>query len=164
MKMKTTTNICKKIRNRLYNAISKHIGPDADWVQNHIAVCPRCQQRVASLGRVHLAISFIKSQPHSLDLLMRANTQAVTVLKHSLRDTPEAQKLKKELPEQNLFEKCAKYKSPVANAAACIAIVCLMKIGIFSSMQRFQTQSKQAVRNYYAANAGQDIADEIFTT
>ena len=163
MKMKTTIdNKCKSLRTWLYQALNSRIGLQAKWVQNHIAVCPRCQQRLASVARVELAFSIIKSQPHNLDLLMRANTQAIGVLKHSLRNAPKAQKLKAILPEPKLLERLGRHASPALKAAACLAILCLMKIGIFSSMDTFQAEGQKIIKNYYANNAGQDLADEIF--
>jgi hypothetical protein len=94
---------------------------------------------------------------------MRANVQAVGVLKHSLRQAPKAQKLKKALPEPTLSERLSKYKHSAANVAACLAILFLMKIGIFCSMDRFQTRSQQVFKQYYAKYIGQDLADEIFS-
>ena len=94
---------------------------------------------------------------------MRANAQAIGVLKHGLRRAPKARKLRTILPEPKLFERCSKYKRSVANVAACIAILFLMKIGIFSSMDKFQTEGQKAVKQYYASRVGQDLADEIFS-
>jgi len=156
-------NKCKRIRTWLYEAISTRFSLDADWVQKHIANCPRCRRRMASLGRVNLALSLIKSQSHKLDLLSRANTQAIGVLKHGLREAPKARKLKTAQPEPKLLQKCAKYRHSAANAAACIAILFLMKIGVFSSMDKFQTEGQKAMRQYYASQVGHDIADEIFS-
>ena len=164
MKTKKTNKKCKRIRDWLYEAVNSRIGIEAAWVQDHITSCPRCQRRLASAGKVNLAISIIKSQPHKLDLLMRANTQAIGVLKHSLRNAPKAQKLKTMLPNPKLLEKCGKYKNSLANAAACIAILLLMKAGIFSSMDKLQSQSQRVVKQYYVTHAGQDLADEIFST
>jgi len=93
MKTKKANKSCRAIRNWLGSIMSNSIGLDADWVQKHIAGCPRCQRRLASTGKVHLALSIIKSRPHKLDLLMRANLGALKMLKHSLRDCPKAQKL-----------------------------------------------------------------------
>jgi hypothetical protein len=115
------------------------------------------------LGRVELAISLLKSQPHRLDLLMRANTQAIGVLKHSLRATTKAQLLRNIRPEPGIFERCAKYKRSFINAAACIAIAVLLKSGAFSSAQAFESQGRKAVEHYYASQAGEDIARDIFT-
>ena len=156
-------NKCRRIRAWLYKAINSRFGLDADWVQNHIANCMRCQRRMASIGKVNLAMSIIKSQPHKLDLLMRANTQAIGVLKHSLRQAPKARKLKEARPEPKLLERWSKYKHSAANAAACIAILFLMKIGVFSSMDKFQTEGQKVIRQYYAAQVGQDLADELFS-
>jgi len=155
-------NKCRQIRARLYRFVNSSLGLDASWVQNHIANCPRCQQRLAAVGKVELALSLVKSQHHHLDLLMRANVQAVGVLKHSLRQAPKAQKLKKALPEPTLSEKLSKYKHSAANVAACFAILLLMKIGVFSSMDKFQSRSQEVFKQYYAKHIGQDLADEIF--
>lgn len=156
-------NKCRQIRAWLTKAIASHVGPHADWVQNHAANCSRCQQRFASVAKVGLALSLLKSQPHKLDLLMRANAQAIGVLKHSLRQAPKAQKLKTTLPEPRLSERCAVHKRSIANVAACVAILLLMKTGVFSFMDKFQTQGQKVVKQYYAGRVGQDLANEIFT-
>jgi hypothetical protein len=154
---------CGHIRTWLYKSINRRIGLDADWVQNHIGKCPRCHQRIASFGKVNLALSVLKSQPHKLDLLMRANTQAIGVLKHSLRRAPKACKLKAMLPEPSLLQRWGKYANPAVNAMACIVILLLMKIGVFSSMNQFQTKSQKVVRQYYTNHVGTEMTDEIFT-
>ena len=153
---------CRQIRARLYRFVSSSLGLDASWVQNHIADCPRCRRRLAAVGKVEMALSLVKSQRHNLDLLMRANAQAVGVLRHSLRQAPKAEKLKKTLPEPTLPERLSKYKHSAANVAACFAILLLTKIGVFSSMEGLQTHSQEVLKQYYAGHIGQDLADEIF--
>lgn len=155
-------NRCRRIRTCLYAAMSRRFGPEAGWLHNHIMYCPRCQRRLVSCGKVNLALSFMKSQPHALDLLMRANTQAIAVLKHSLRREPKTQKLERKLPEPKLLERCGKYGHSVANLAACIVILLLMKIGVFSSMNNLQTQGQKVIKQYYVKQVGADLAGEIF--
>ena len=155
-------NQCRRIRTWLYAAMSRHLGPEASWLHNHIMYCPRCQRRLVSCGKVNLALSFIKSQPHGLDLLMRANTQAIAVLKHSLRREKKAQKLERKLPEPKRLERCSHYGHSAANLAACIVILLLMKIGVFSSMNNLQTQGQKVIKQYYVKQVGEDLADEIF--
>jgi hypothetical protein len=154
---------CGHIRAWLRDIINKRLGLDARWVRNHIANCPRCHRRLVNVGKVNLALSVMKSQPHSLDLLMRANTQAIGVLKHSLRREPKAQKLRAMQPEPKLFERCRKYTHAAANVAACIAILFLMKIGVFSSVDKFQNQGQKVIEQYYAGQIGEDLANDIFT-
>jgi hypothetical protein len=156
-------NRCRRIRVWLHEALRSHFSLDAAWVQNHIAHCPKCQRRLASVSRVNLALSLVKSQPHKLDLLLRANTQAIGVLKHSLREAPKAQKLKKIQPEPKLLEICNVHKGSAANVAACIAILFLMKTGIFSFTDTVQTQGQKAVKQYYINHVGEDLASDIFT-
>ena len=162
MKTKDTESKCKSVRARLSDIIDSYIGFNSNWLRNHIVSCPRCQKRLADFGRVNLAFSLIKSHPHRLDLWMRANTQTISVLKHSLRNMPKAQKLKSIKPEPGLIEKSRKYRGSVVNAVACLAVLFLMKTGVFSSMNKFQTGGTDALRGYYTANAGADIANEIF--
>jgi anti-sigma factor RsiW len=163
MTSKNKYNRCKKIKSWLFESLTNHIGPDAGWVQRHIAGCPRCRRRLASVSRVHLALSMIKAQPHSLDLLMRANTKAVGVLRHSLREQPKAQKLRMARPEPKLSQKCGKYAHSAANTAACITILFLAKVGILGSMSKFQSAGQGAMKQYYAHQVGQDMTDEIFS-
>ncbi len=162
MKTRRLHNKCRKIRVWLYSTISKRIGLHADWVQRHIANCPRCQKRLALTARVEAALSIVKSKPHRLELLKQANRQAIGVLSHKLRNAPKAQKLKEAIPEPKLFERMSKYKSQVANLAACITILFLMKTGVFSSMQKFQSQGEETLKQYYASHLGSDLTDDIF--
>jgi hypothetical protein len=153
---------CRRIRGWLHETLRSRFSFDADWVQNHIANCPKCQRRFASVSRVNLALSLVKSQPHKLDLLMRANTQAIGVLKHSLREAPETAKLKTMQPEPKLLEVCNVHKSSAVNIAACIAILFLMKTGIFYSVDTCQDQGKKALKQYYINQVGEDLANDIF--
>jgi len=157
-----TKNKCRRISAWLYETLSRSLGPEANWLNEHIMHCSRCQKRLVSCGKVNLALSFMKSQPHGLDLLMRANTQAIAVLKHSLRSEPKAHQLKKKLPEPKLLERGSKYGHSIANFAACFAILLLMKTGVFSSMAQFNTQGQRVIRQYFARQAGEDLADEVF--
>jgi anti-sigma factor RsiW len=156
-------NYCRQLKDLINRFLVDKLMLDRHWVRNHIANCPRCQRRVMLLGKVELAISLLKSQPHRLDLLMRANTQAIGVLKHSLRTTTKARLLRNVRPEPGIFERCARYKRSFANAAACIAIAVLLKSGAFSSAQVFESKGRKAVEHYYASQAGEDIARDIFT-
>lgn len=155
-------NACRRIRAWLYTAMNKHFGSEAHWARNHIKHCPRCQRRLVSSGKVHLALSFMKAQPHGLDLLMRANEQAVSVLKHSLRQEPKARTLQERMPEPKPLEKYRKYGFSVGSLAACIAILILMKVGVFSSMDTVQNKGRRVIKQYYVRHVGQDLADEVF--
>lgn len=157
-----TNNKCKRIRAWLHKAINSYLGIEAEWVQKHIANCPRCQRRLSAVGKVNLALSIIKSQPHKLNLLMRANAQAIGVLKHSLRQEPKVLKLITCVPQPKLLERWGKYTNSAANVAACIAILFLMKIGVFSSIDRFQTEGQKVIKQYYANHLGKELTDEIY--
>ena len=162
MRERKTKNKCRRIREWLHTTISKSFGPEAIWLNEHIKHCPKCQQRLIYYSKVNLALSFMKSQPHELDLLMRANTQTIAVLKHSLRREPKAHELEQKLPEPKTLERYNKYGHSVANLAACIAILLLMKTGVFSSMGQFYNKGEKVMKQYYARQAGEDLAEEVF--
>jgi hypothetical protein len=155
-------NICKQVRSYLCGIIADKLIFNKKWVNNHIAKCPRCQNRLAAFGRVESALSIMKSQPHNLDLVLRANNKTICALKKSLRQLPRAQKLATMYPEPTLFERCKVYKNTAVNIAACITILFLMKIGVFSAFDTFQTKGKEAIKQYYTRNVGEDLTKEIF--
>jgi hypothetical protein len=157
-------NYCKQLKILTYKLLTDGFNVDQHWVRNHIANCPRCQRRIMRLGKVELAISLLKSQPHDLDLLMRANTRAIGVLKRSLRTTTRAEHLRNAHPEPGILERCSRYKHPLANAAACIAIAALINSSTFSSAKTFESKSRKVVEHYYTSHVGKDIAGDIFTT
>lgn len=155
-------NKCKKIRSWLHRIIEDRVGLDTPWIHEHVVNCPRCQRRLIAIGKVDLALSALKSQPHSLDLLKRANSQAVGTLRHSLRQTPKADTLREALPKPRLLERLGDCRNSLTNLAACAVVLCLVKTGVFSSIDGFQTQGRQIVRQYYSERAGQDLADDMF--
>jgi hypothetical protein len=158
----TRSSRCRRIRRGLTGGLRRRLTPEAAWVQRHVAHCPRCQKRLAALGQVDLALSFIKSQPHRLDLLTRANEAAVRMLNHSLRQAAQAKELEQARPEVRFLEWCGRYRTALTNVAACLAILFLTKAGIFSSFDKAQTRGEAALKHYYAAQAGEDVAREIF--
>jgi shikimate kinase len=93
---------------------------------------------------------------------MRANLQTINVLKHSLRRAQRAEKLKALRTELKFPEKYGRYSSSALNVAACMAILILMKIGVFSSMNTFQNQGQKVIEKYYVNRIGDDLAEDIF--
>ena len=154
-------NRCRQLRQRLTDVIAGKLD-NACWLQDHIRTCPRCQARLARVGQVDLALMALKSQPHSFDLVMKANTQAIHHLKHSLREGPEAAQLQHRQPDGSLYEKYGRHFVPLAKTAACLAVVLILKLGVFSSMGSFRREGNSAVEHYYAKHLGQEYADEIF--
>jgi len=155
-------NMCGQVRQRLAESIASRIAAQPDWIARHITDCPKCRRRLSGFNRVSLALWLMKSRPHRLDLLSRANSQAIGVLGRSLRSLPKADRLRAARPAPKPAERCARYTSAVANAAACAAMLLLMRLGVFSSMVKFQDAGEQAVKQYYAQHLGEDMADDVF--
>ena len=162
MKTDKDIKICKNVRTRLYKFFDRTIDYGADWIGNHIAHCSRCQRRLASLGRIHLALTLVKTQTHSPALLKNANSMAISVLSKKLRNSPQAIKLKSIQLKPSIFEKTGRYRSSLLNAAACLIILILFKTGLFSSMETFHSRSKQALKQYYSKNIGYELTNKIF--
>ena len=153
---------CSELRARLSKWVGAPLRVQAGWIENHMASCPRCQRRLAALGRVSAALSVLKNQPHSLELLQRANAQAIGRLKNSVREVPRAQSLRRALPQLTLWEKWHCYLQPAANLAACFTILLLMKIGVFSSMETLQKEGQKVVREHYHQSLGEDLSRDLF--
>ena len=152
----------RRIRARLLSAMSCRFGPDTDWLQKRISKCLKCLRRLLSRDKINLALLFMKTQPHRLDLLMRANAQAIGVLQHCLRRAPRARQLRNILPEPKLLERYSKYGYSVANLAVFIVILLLMKVSVFSFLDKFHTETRKVIKQYYARQVGQDFANEVF--
>lgn len=153
---------CRRIRRLLAASLCHRLGPEARWVQRHTANCPRCQRRIAAVNRVELALAIVKSQPYHIDLLKQANAHAIGVLKHSLREASQADTLRNSRPEPSFIERSGRYRYRLGNVAACLAIVVLTRTGLFSSLERVNARGKECMRQYYAAQAGEDLAGEVF--
>ena len=76
---------------------------------------------------------------------------------------PEVENLKSKLPESKRLEMFRGCGRSSANAAACVAIVLLMKIGVLSSMDQFNSTGQNSIKQYYTRHIGEDMAGEIFT-
>jgi len=163
MKTINSDNKCRKLRAWLHNMIDSRLGRRAAWIQDHLATCPRCQRRLAAIAKVDLALAALRSQPHSLDLLAKANAQAIAVLRHSLQKAPKANRLRTAVPRPRLLETLSCYRDSAINLAACLLILLLMKLGVFSSMSNFQTEGRKVLNQYYSTQAGQDLADDVFS-
>lgn len=153
---------CKRIRRWLTASLCRRLGPEAVWVRRHAAACPKCRKRIATVSTVELALSIVKSQPHQLDLLKRANTHAIGMLKRSLREAPQSRALEDARPEPSFIERSGRYRHHLANLAACLAIVLLTRTGLFSSLDRMSTRGEKLMRQYYAHQVGEDLAQEVF--
>jgi hypothetical protein len=128
----------------------------------HVSNCPCCQKRLALAGRVEIAFSLLKSQPLTMDLLSRANSSALGMLKHSLRYSPESEKLRVLRSEQTWFGKIRPFFEHVLNVAACLFVLLMIRSGVFSSLTDYKQQGETALHNYYARNLDQKLMNEIF--
>jgi len=132
-------------------------------LQDHIASCPRCRRRLADTGKVELALQLLVSEPHCLTLLQRANLAALKMLTHHERYSPQADALRNVLPQPNWTWRHSRRLEKLLQIAACAAVVCLLKLGLFSFFQDIREEGQAAVRNYYASNLpDENLLKELF--
>ena len=152
---------CGRIRRWLAETVGNRLDMTAGWVRRHVAECPRCRGELLGNGRLRMALLLLKTQPHAPDLLMRANRHAVAAMEHTLRAMPEAEKLRHAAPRRALSERIGRYSQALTHAAACLAILMLVRMGIFSSMTRVHDEGTRVVQQYYARHLDADILDDI---
>ncbi len=124
-------------------------------LEGHIASCPRCRRRLADWGRVELALKLILTQPHSLTLLQRANQKALKMLSHRERFSPKAEALRQVAACPNWILRNSRLLEKVLQTAACLAVACLLKVGLVSFFTDIHEEGQKAVHNYYAAHLGE---------
>ena len=166
-------NHCRLIRKGLFGSSGhdpgklpfwgdhKGIDFESPWIQRHIAGCPRCQRRFAHLSRVNLAFSLLRSQSQPLTLMTEANQRTVRVLQKAVRQTSQALDLKTALPNPTIWDHLRMARYHIANMAACVTLLVLFRMGIFSTIQNAENRGRKAMYQYYAQHLGTDISDEL---
>ncbi len=152
---------CPRIRQWLVETLSQRLDITTTWVQRHLTACPRCRRQIAGNSRLRLALLLVKTQPHSPDLLMHANRRAIRILKRNLQESPQAKKLRHISARPSLRERLCKYTQSIGHAAACLLVLVLLRMGVFSSLTKIQDQGEQFVKQYYARHLDQDLYDDI---
>ncbi len=161
MKTKTDISYCRKSQQTPTGWFGVFRLRLADRVNDHIAHCPQCRRRLAGQNRVEIALMLMKSQPQSGHLLAKANAKTLGVLKHSLREAPKSETLRQSRPDTTRFEKLRPGLERVANTAACLFVILMIKTGLTNSLADYHDQGETAIHNYYARNLGQSMADEL---
>jgi len=131
-------------------------------LEDHIASCPRCQRRLMKVRRVETALTLLLTQPLSPGLLQKANTRAISVLRRDLRRSPSAENLRTVEVRPDWTTRHRRVLDAAFGAAACLAVLVLLRIGIFSSMKEIEDDGRTAVQNYYAKHLDDEVMREIF--
>lgn len=131
-------------------------------LHEHIATCPRCRKRLVGIGRVELALQLLQTQPHSLTLLQQANLRALHMLRHRERFSQKADMLRQARPQPNWTQRNTKRLEKLLSMAACLMVIFLMKVGVFSSLRQIREDGQTAMRNYYARNLDEEMMGQLF--
>ena len=154
-------NSCGRIGEWLADTVADRVDNTTAWTQRHIASCPRCRRLAIGNSRIRLALLLIKTQPHKPDLLMQANRRAIGVLKRSLRELPQAERLRHISPKPALLVRLSKYTQAVGHAAACLLVLLLLRMGIFSSLAKVDKQGQEFAKAYSARLTDADLLDDM---
>lgn len=162
MTSKQNNRLCRQRREAMGGLFASIKDKLSLRLRDHIASCPRCQKRLLKMGRVELALQLILSQPHSLTLLQEANLRALKMLRRQERFSPKADALRQATPQPDWTVRHTKRLEKLLGVAACLAVICLIKIGVFSSLKEIRDDSQTAMRNYYARNLDQETIGQLF--
>jgi hypothetical protein len=157
----TSHNHCGQNRGFYTGLFKRLIAKAAFGLDDHVLNCPRCQRRLGLLNRVESAIMLLQSEVHSSGLLAAANSKALRHLTHDLRFDPKAEDLRTVEPKPNWLEQKRPLIEKVMSVAACAAVMILFKTGLFSTIQKFQAESQDAMHHYYASRLDEKTADEL---
>lgn len=165
MKPETTNNTCRTLRKKqgLTASVRERL---LNFSLRHLESCPRCRKRAALLDRIELALDLLRTEQRPFDLLKKANTRAVGTLAHGLRETPDAGRLREQMPRPGWLELHTPALDKLLNVAACLFMVLIIKTGVFADLTKLENTGRKAVNNYYARNLSaeglNDILRDIF--
>lgn len=131
-------------------------------LEDHAATCPRCQRRLLKVQRAETALTLLLTQPLSPGLLQKANRRALNVLKHDLRESAPAERLRTVEVRPDWTSRHRRALDFAFNAAACLAVMVLLRTSVFSSMKEIEDDGRCVVQNYYSKHLDADLVDEIF--
>lgn len=162
MLFRKSVRTIKRFQRRIGESLAAWIGVESGWLAEHVAHCPACQKRTGMHRRVELGLSLIKSQPQTIDLLKKANTQAISTLQRTLREDKQSQQLRQTRPRTFWSFPNIRTLQPLLSTAACLMVLLLVKTGVFSSMNKVRQTGTDVVYSYYAHHLGQEMADDLF--
>ena len=142
-----TTTRCAGLRGYLADLLIDRMDLGGRLMR-HIEQCPRCQARARQYARVGLAMRLVKSQPHSMGLLLEANRRTIALFQRDVRELPKACALRTQLPARPLRSRLAAFSQALASAAACLVVLLVARTGILSSMDRLHADGKGAAEAY----------------
>ncbi|MBN1125524.1 MAG: hypothetical protein JXA82_10985 [Sedimentisphaerales bacterium] len=152
----------KRFQRRIGDSLAAWMGLESGWLAEHVAHCPVCQKRAGLHRQAELGLSLIKSQPRTIDLVKKANAQAVSTLQRSLRQTKKSDHLRQTRPKTFWSYPNVRTLQPLLSTAACLMVILLVKTGVFASMNKVRETGTNVVHSYYAHHLGQEMADDLF--
>ena len=162
MKLFNDENKCRSVRSERCGLFGSFKVRLLRRLDDHVAECPKCQRRLATVNRVEVALMLMKSQPYEMGLLARANNRALDVLAHSLRFSPKSTLLRQAKSDTNCIEKARPFIERALNVAACLFIVVMINTGVSHSFLDYKQRGEAVIHNYYARNLDEQLFNEIF--
>ena len=129
-------------------------------LREHALHCPHCRQRLLGVNRLQMGLTLMQTQVHAPDLLMRANRRAIAALSYTVRDLPQAEVLRHAQPKFPWRQRMARYGQSISHAAACLAVMLCLRLGIFQSVTKLQEGTQRMAQEYQAHHIGDALNDD----
>lgn len=136
------------------------LGGPIERLQEHATHCPRCRQRLLGVHRLQMGLTLMRTQVHGHDLLMRANRRAIAAMSYTVRDLPQAEVLRHAQPKFPWRQRMARYGQGLTHAAACLAVMLCLRLGIFQSVAKLQEGGQRMAQEYQANHFGDELNDD----
>ncbi len=154
-------NPCRSLLAGLAAATAGAARPLEGWMQRHVDACPRCRARLDGAGRLQASLLMLRTQPHSESLLMQANRHAIAALHHDVRALPQTAALRIARPRPPLMLRLAGRMHHLAQAAACLAVLLLMRVDLASPLNKFHDDARANYQNHRAQQLDEDLRDGL---
>ena len=162
MEANKTLNLCRKRRQLVTGWLETFKERLRLGLEDHIASCPRCQGRLVRVQRTENALKLLVTQPLTPGLLQKANQSALKVLRKDLREASCAETLRSACVRPDWTSRHHRVLETLFSAAACLAVLVLLKTGIFTRMRTIEHDGRCIMRNYYAQNLDAPLVEELF--
>ncbi len=148
---------CRAATSWLVGAALDRLRDPLERLHEHAMSCPRCRQRLLGINRLQLGLTLMKSQVHGHDLLMHANRRAIAAMSYTVRALPQAEALRHAEPKFPWRQRMARYSQGLTQAAACLAVMFLLRLGVLHSISKLDEGSQRIAQEYQANHLGDDL-------
>lgn len=124
-------------------------GPLPRSLADHIRTCPACAQQVRQANRVHASFALLRTQPAPPNLLPRANSRALRMLRRAARASAAAHRLLRMRPGLTRWQRFEVHLARWSVGVAAAFILLLMRFGMMSGIAKTEATGQALVENWH---------------